>query len=193
MNLSTHRQISRKLYKEIEKKLSITLDKKYFIYGNMKPDLDMDLFTKSHRIKDSLDFVVDRINNIMYKEYTSLKKFSVDIGIITHFLSDFFCTVHYHENTKGYSSLIHHVKYEIALQMKIRKILKDIPLDFSWNHVYKINKDNIYQVIYQLSQAYGKVRPSMENDIFYALKVSMLLSVYIINNSVFFINKKAAA
>lgn len=182
MNVSTHKQIALKIYQQYNMHFE-KLDKKSFIYGNIKPDITIGLRRKSHKMKESLDFIVKRINKLTSTRYTSVKKFSIDLGIINHFLADFFCSVHFFEETKEYNNIILHILYENKLAKRFNKIKDNISLYNSQNEINELSSDNLSEAILNLANTYSKIIPSIDNDIQYILKVTSLISLYIINNS----------
>lgn len=192
MLFSTHRLISNKIHKAIENNLSINIDKKGFIYGNVKPDLDLNLLIKSHRISMSLKFVLKLVDKIINNKYTTLKQFSIDLGVINHFISDFFCYVH-NEEISGNMSLLQHIIYEVQLHRKFKALEQNINLNLSTKDIRVIRKYNPIEMILKLQEDYYKAKKHIVNDIEYSLKASFVITLYIIDNAVFFNEERKIA
>ncbi|ERJ12114.1 zinc dependent phospholipase C family protein [Haloplasma contractile] len=190
MKLPTHKRIAKYVHNEINKSYKIELDLKYFTFGNIRPDIDPRLVKKIHRLKGSLDYVVSEIERVIETDYTSMKKFSMDLGIIMHFLSDFFCAVHYHEDTTGLITLYRHLKYEGKLKKDFPVLAKNTNIILTYSDLYRVKKTGIRETIMQHEQSYSKLAPRIENDIYFVLKITKLISLYVIDNCKFF-NKEA--
>lgn len=104
MNLITHFCISLKLAKIIRSNYSDGINTLGFIWGNLKPDICPSLIKIPHYKKDSEDFISNEISYILETKYSQFNKStykkSERLGVIAHYLSDFFCYVH-SENFKG--------------------------------------------------------------------------------------------
>ncbi len=179
MNAFTHKHIALKIYNQYEYLFPEYLNKRSFIYGNIIPDLSIELRMKSHKMKDSLEFIVERINKLTNTPYTSIKQFSIELGIINHFLADFFCTVHFHKLTKDLNDFIYHLHYEKELAKQF-KIMKDnISVYILEDELNHISVDNLSEIILDFANSYSKNTPCIENDIQYMLKVTSLVSLYV--------------
>ena len=119
MLVNTHILIGEKVYQNLYELFKTNLCKNKFIYGNIKPDLVYRLSSKSHCIDDSLDFVLEEVNQLILSKDCK-EEFSVKLGVINHFLSDFFCSPHYFKD--DFNGLIKHLNYELHLH----KVLKDM-------------------------------------------------------------------
>lgn len=102
MNLILHLELSLIIRKAVEKELDIKIDTLNFIYGNIKPDIIPTSI--SHYKHAAMEFVQDEIEKLASLSFNKskrwLKQFSERMGIITHYLSDFFCYAHseYYQN-----------------------------------------------------------------------------------------------
>ena len=69
------------------------LNRKSFIYGNIKPDNLFQKTPKKHLELEALDFIIEEIENFDYD--CDSKEMSIKLGVICHYLCDFFCLPHY--------------------------------------------------------------------------------------------------
>lgn len=122
LNIFTHLGISRGIMAAIERNLDIKLDKIGFMLGNIRPDLDSRLSSIPHLKKAAMDFVSSEIQNLLAADFKtskdSLREFSERLGIITHYLSDFFCYAHSEHFT---GNMLKHYMYENRLSIYCRK------------------------------------------------------------------------
>ncbi|WP_439649978.1 zinc dependent phospholipase C family protein [Cytobacillus pseudoceanisediminis] len=76
-----------------------SVDTPTFSWANMKPDFIPNLAKRKHYIEESFDFVVDKILSLLkLPSYNLLdknkrKRIDVEMGIICHFLTDFFASL----------------------------------------------------------------------------------------------------
>ncbi|KAB3535747.1 zinc dependent phospholipase C family protein [Alkaliphilus pronyensis] len=183
MIMETHMLIGQKVFNNINELTNMNLNRTSFIFGNMKPDIVYSLLKKSHRMKDSLYFVIKEIDKLLTSEIKDKNKFSSSLGVINHFLSDFFCSAHYY-NLDKFNGGINHIRYELKLHKTFKKMEKEKQLNLQELNINRYMKDTVLNSIYSLENEYKKQEPSMENDIIFALRVSTVISVYILNNSV---------
>ncbi|HWQ72398.1 MAG TPA: zinc dependent phospholipase C family protein [Desulfitobacteriaceae bacterium] len=96
MNVVLHLELSQIIRKAVEKELDIKIDALSFMYGNIKPDIRPT--SVSHYKHTAMEFVQDEIEKLASLRFNKSKRwkkqFSERMGIITHYLSDFFCYAH---------------------------------------------------------------------------------------------------
>jgi len=122
MNIFTHLGISRGIMAVIERNLGIKLDGVGFVLGNIKPDIDPKLSSVPHLKNTVMDYVSSEIKSLLSMEdkikNRCTREFSERLGLITHYLSDFFCYAH-SEYFKG--NILKHCIYESKLSKYCRK------------------------------------------------------------------------
>lgn len=118
MNVFTHLGISLKLKHIIEMNLPIKLRTFRFLLGNIKPDLSSRYVNIPHFKKASEVFIRKEIQDLMETKLLEYKKctgnFSERLGIITHYLSDYFCYAHTEYFT---GEMLEHYSYEMKLSL----------------------------------------------------------------------------
>jgi hypothetical protein len=113
MIIHTHTAIGNLLHSYITENTNLVLDKKHFILGNIKPDINHSLRSIPHRSKDIID-VMECLKDELVNRNQSIETFSLKLGILCHFLSDTFCRYHFVDHLWE-RNIIEHVKYEISL------------------------------------------------------------------------------
>lgn len=184
MLIPTHRIIAHNVFKNVNSNLNFKLSKSMLSYGSMKPDIAPSLKSKKHYKDPTLDFVIDEVIKLMEiglsEDVVSINKFSVKLGVITHFLSDFFCLPH-HDRNYFADKLKEHMIYEKNLHYKFK--------DFSGLEKIKIpsimglEKADIKNFIEELHYEYSNSPMGYENDIKGSINISSAISMIIIENS----------
>lgn len=188
MNLLTHLDISLKLKKVIEQNYTIKLNTLRFMFGNIKPDLFPWLFQTPHFKKNADSFVRQQIGKILNEKIQNNSKcngkFSERLGVLTHYLSDFFCFAHSDAFTDGL--LVHNI-YEFGLTLMTMKnsvLLKKTLLD-SRIPIHQ-NVFSIYRHLDELHQNYSRIRRNATplEDMVYALSACKCLCFSVIASCV---------
>lgn len=167
MNFLTHIMISEILYRRLARKIS--LDRKAFIYGNIKPDLSPQCLRKPH-ILDNYLFIVHHEASCLKKEKPPEKEFSVDLGVICHYICDFFCYCHL--NHALYHRFIFHFIYEIRLHLVMCSLLLKNGIRLKRGN--KNHENNIAFMIMDIRKEYLAKQNTLQRDIEYALLTSLL-------------------
>ncbi len=187
MFMQTHSLISQAVASVIQERLNFTLNKDAFQYGSIKPDFYPHLMLMPHYKESSSDIIYKRIQDLQHQSIPlnakALKHYSLELGVINHFLADYFCAVH---NEDKKSALPSHLFYEHQLARKfansnIKEIsssiitsLKKTPAEYKSNLVDYINKRHIEYLN----------RPSdMAKDIYFSLEVCIVASSEILLKS----------
>ena len=105
MRLEIHYRIAKKISAEM-KELGLHLHESSFLFGNFFPDLIHSYFWCKHEYSVSRDFLRKKIERLKKKPIF----FSFRLGVLTHYICDYFCYPHSSSFDKG---LIHHITYEI--------------------------------------------------------------------------------
>lgn len=126
MMMKTHIIISKSLLENTDESKKFFLNESNFIYGNIKPDIISKYKLKKHYLIESYDMVRKKIEALSSLDLDKLEKyytkaeFSQEVGVICHFLTDFFCVAH-SERWEFKHSMKIHVQYEHGLT----KVAKD--------------------------------------------------------------------
>ncbi len=139
MLIKTHKILAYNILEQASQDKKFLIEKKKFIWGNIKPDCVSKYKLKKHFYDESIDMILEKIDFLstltveeIYSSYGK-NKFSSELGVICHFICDFFCLAHY-RRWRLKSALKKHMTYEqelgrIAKSFEFKKVsqeLKDI-------------------------------------------------------------------
>jgi predicted transcriptional regulator len=170
----THLLICNILYKYLLKKTNFVLDYKAFSYGSIKPDIEKWSIKCDHTFEASIRVVDSYAKRLMSKKM-SQREFSVGLGVVCHFVSDYFCLHHQREYWKR-DSMAHGI-YEIKLHAEILKlVLNDkLRVDYSCKE-----EDTVSKVVMKFKAKYDNEPEAMMKDISYSIAASAAVSEMII-------------
>lgn len=166
MNFLTHVMISKTLYRHLSKKME--LDQKAFSYGNIKPDLSPQCLRNPHMLENYL-FIIQHDSNRLISHNTPVKEFSIELGVICHFICDFFCYCHLNHNL--YHKLFRHFIYEIRLHMVFCGMLLGHKIKLPSNR--KGPAGNLAAMVIEMRREYMTKQQTLQRDIEYALLTSL--------------------
>lgn len=180
--INTHKAMGQNIIKYANTKSVYLINDKRFIWGNIKPDCTPKYKFKKHYFNESIDMVVEKIIHLssltleeVYYDMT-IGKFSEELGVVCHFLCDFFCAPHYYRwEFKSTSAVKHHMRYE----KKLAKLAKDFELTGIINT--DIEPSNVKSFILQLQKQYdGSL--DYHNDLTFSYYVCDSVLNMILNN-----------
>ena len=120
MRLKIHYAISKIIYAELWE-TGINIKEISFLFGNIFPDLIFSFLWRRHEYKHSKDHFKKMLDEIKNKSsFISFK-----LGVITHYISDYFCYSHMAIFNKG---LISHIFYEMQQKIPIKLLKFDLPI-----------------------------------------------------------------
>lgn len=179
MILNTHLTISNALIENLDSSKSFFYKRKDFIYGNIKPDMTSKYVLHKHYLKESFDMIIGKIKSLcklsldFIEKYFSISKFSQELGVICHFLCDFFCVPH-SQRWEFSHSFKKHVIYEKDLQ----SIAKDT--NFKTLEKASIHHIGVEEFFNKLYKEYVK-KEDFENDLFFSTYMCNSVVDYILN------------
>lgn len=166
------------------------------MWGSVSPDVLPQYKIKRHYYQDSIDFVILKIAKLIFLnrfldfrkcDYAALKLFSTDIGVISHYLSDYACIAHA-ENWAMPKNLVKHLNYE--------KELNDLAKTYDFKNTINLDRPEIKASTNELStvpviktyvsESIGKYLENqrqefqMNKDLDYALALNIGIFEYII-------------
>ncbi len=114
------------------------INRNRFIWGNVKPDCVLKYKRMKHYYDESIDTIIKKIYFLslltlddFYYRITPAK-FSEELGIVCHFLCDFFCAPHYYRwECRSTKSTKEHMLYEKRLAKRTKSFVPE----------YKCKKD----------------------------------------------------
>lgn len=181
---NTHAYIAEKVYTYLRDYNGITLAKGFFKYGSIKPDFVPRLVNIGHYKEESMNFVQEEIvklSSIPYREEKEyLKHYSIRLGIIIHYLSDFFCHAHNSKSLK--QDMFKHFLYEAKLESLLGKFEPETILS-SIKLVPALNKENIINYLNIKLENYKETKISHLNDLKWAIEASYSTCLFVTNAS----------
>jgi hypothetical protein len=178
----THKKIAGFAYEALESGLSVKVDYESLMNGSVAPDINPSMVVIPHLKKRSIGFLQRQIEWLTCKalpeDLKEMKEFSYRLGIVIHFISDYFCAAH--NNIKFINPIIHYF-YERRLKAYFDK--HGINLNFT-----KLNFDielsmSIRDFIEQKHTEYLTQRKSMENDFGFTLDAVINITLEIVAKS----------
>lgn len=157
------------------KKENLFLRKKSFVYGNIKPDLTLSLLNRPHYKENCIDFLKEEISRLSESNIgLSVNigtNYSERLGVICHYITDFFCFAH---NPSFDKSILAHIKYEKGLSkyMKSRKLLLN-NIDSIMKYTVFNSNQELFCEIENMHMEYLNSFQSKGIDILYSYHLSM--------------------
>lgn len=192
IHTQTHKLISNHLYNHIKDNYDIELNYEKLTWGSIAPDILPKYKLYRHYYDNSIDYIILRIAKVIFvnrfldlknENSLSLKMFSRDIGIISHYLSDFTCLAHA-DRWELPKSIVKHVKYEKELnEYSKTHIFKDLDLNLDGINIEEGDiikqlpkiKLFIERIVYEYLQ-----EQSFERDLDFALYLNKSVFEFII-------------
>lgn len=183
MDTTLHGRIAYVLAKDIENKYGISINKRSFILGSMLPDINPILRFKSHNKNRIQDEVYDWLLELFKHKGAMDERFYKKLGIILHFIADFFCTPH---NSKFKGNLIEHEIYEKVQDFKWGFKLSSILEEIDEKDLCPIlDYEDLIDYINDLHTFYMRNNVDNRQDLFYAIKCSRIICHSIIESKSF--------
>jgi hypothetical protein len=165
--MNTHKILANNILSQTSMDKLNLIDKKKFIWGNVKPDYVSKYKLKKHFYNESINMILEKISFLsslttkeIYYSY-GIKKFSAELGVVCHFLCDFFCFAH-SERWRLKSDLKKHVSYE----QKLGKMAKSFDFIDATDENLLVEDIEVF-IKYNIKQ-YGEVE-GYEKDLLYSV------------------------
>ncbi len=181
MLCSTHRLIANKVYEIMTSELGMPIDYESLLNGSVAPDKKPYMIIIPHTKNQSLGFLNRYFNwmadKSLPKKFENLKEVSYKLGIIIHFVSDYFCTAH---NDVKFINPVTHYIYEKRLKHFFNKKISRVQFDVK-KCLYDI-PGNLNDFINKKHKEYLSGKRNMENDFYFSLEAVITVITYIVNN-----------
>jgi len=145
MRIDIHYKIAKRICAET-KELGLHLHEKSFLFGNLFPDLIQSFFWCRHEYSASREYLKKKIEKLKKKPFL----FSFQLGILTHYICDYFCYPHSRIYDK---SMLQHILYE--LRQKTPKNFLKMSLDIKSFAIEELDK---------FVDCYEDIRPYFMDD-----------------------------
>ncbi|MCX7950846.1 MAG: zinc dependent phospholipase C family protein [Clostridiales bacterium] len=181
---STHRLIGASIISNLKENFNINIYEQHFLNGCVKPDYSIPLFFIPHYKEKSFDYIMQMVKDLtlfnFYQE-KDLKLFYTNLGVITHFLCDYFCYAH---NNKDLDPIFLHLKYEKQLHTVFQEISIDKFIISSMEKSISLEISSLFQLQHFIDtkhQVYKSTPHFIEKDIYYAIEIATISTYFIIN------------
>lgn len=175
----SHKAIATTLYKTLESHFHIHLDLKILKKASVLPDFHIYWRLYSHRKKHMSTILHNLIYNLENDIYAQkdFKDISKQLGVIFHFICDFFTTSH---NRLSKRQWFKHYTYEKELE---KYILSHIPTVYAYHFDVPsvISFEEYFECVHK---DYLKSEPGFHNDLFFSLDVLMYLCLYLFKENI---------
>jgi len=169
--MNTHKTMGENIIKYANTKSVYLINNKRFVWGNVKPDCAPKYKFKKHYYDESIDMIVEKIiylSSLTLEDVNynmTVGKFSEELGVVCHFLCDFFCAPHYYRwEFKSTSAVKQHMTYENNLA-KLAKNFKPTGIINT-----NIEPNDTKDFIVQLQKQYDGIL-DYENDLTFSYYV----------------------
>lgn len=184
MKSECHVTVAEAVLEMIQKKYGIFLDKENFVYGNTKPDHSLSFLYVRHNIESTFDFVMDNIRALTRRMADCTmndEELSFQIGIICHYITDYFSWAH---NSCFNGGLRKHVMYE-RTQEKLTSVFLDFVKEKASRYEEErcLSMPELMRVILKKHRAYlAEECRSYMTDFYYAISecCEVVLSIFAI-------------
>lgn len=184
MMMNTHKALAGFFIENVERDKKFLISDKHFVWGNLKPDSVSKYKFKKHYFDESFTMIVNKIKFLaslslddIFIRY-SLRKFNQELGVICHFLCDYFCVPHYQRwEFKSPGAVKDHVLYENDLN-KFAKFY-DIRREINTS----LTCEEIRRYINNLQKEYAD-KISYETDIQYSTHICSTIINLVLNEVV---------
>ncbi len=184
MMMNTHKALAGFFIENVERDKKFLISDKHFVWGNLKPDSVSKYKFKKHYFDESFTMIVNKIKFLaslslddIFIRY-SLRKFNQELGVICHFLCDYFCVPHYQRwEFKSPGAVKDHVLYENDLNKfaKFYNIRREINTSLTC--------EEIRRYINNLQKEYAD-KISYETDIQYSSHICSTIINLVLNEVV---------
>ena len=189
MDPRTHVIIAKKIYNALDPQKKSIIKKKNFIYGNIKPDLVSKYKLRKHYRKESYEVILEKIeklskinslDEIQKKKYFC--NFSQELGVICHFICDFFCVPH-DERWEFKHSMFIHIAYEKKLNFIERKYSFEKNIDINLNSFDDVK--NFLSAIYD-DYKKDEYLDTYKRDLKYSYNICLIIISKILDEMIYY-------
>lgn len=180
MNVFSHFMMGKLLYHNL-KNIDIKLKRNAFIFGNIKPDVSSRYNKLPHYKKDVYSLFKSEVLALCDMKVSEGSSFSSEysekLGVICHFISDFFCFAHCEQfDNRGWNHFIYEMKLSFYM-LKRKKSMKNIDNLMDYSQFY--NTNSIFEEMDKENEEYFASHQSEGMDVLCSLQncISMVLAV----------------
>jgi hypothetical protein len=172
MNTFSHIMLGDYILEAIYDRHGIVLHRKSFLLGNILPDCQLSFMSRPHQPEYWQDYINGQVARLLREKTGSRtfgRRYSLRLGIICHFYTDFFCYAH---NTAFSGTSREHLKYEWDIHRRIKRGIAPVPLASLDEALCRgMTPHEIHEGFARLHREYTvRIGPSERRDIRYTLR-----------------------
>ncbi len=175
MLIYSHKKMSEFIYSNIEENTSFALNKLMFKLGNMSPDLPLYHRHLKHYKYQNFEAILHMIEELSLinpsESVAKLNFYSYRLGVITHYVCDYFCLPHHDRDAYG-DKLKEHLLYEKNMHKDVKNYNNENTI---YDDLVDFNDVNLKFIVDTFMMKYVEDESSSENDIKYAISASSLV------------------
>ena len=195
---ATHALYARNVQEHLSLTYGVKLKRVSFLYGAIEPDFSSMFKKYPHYLNQSLDEISERvelmIEGLDTKKELETMAFSRELGVILHYIADYFCRVHNDIRGVPHPKNRRHIHYEQKLHKFIKQCHLEVlreevanSLEYDLKEIDRMSfKDYvIYQHNKYMKEASKRVisenkRMVKETDVVYSYEMELLVASYIV-------------
>ena len=172
MRKKSHISLTRLLIKNMGKE-ELLKHKKSFYIGSILPDCVPSFLTRRHTIDETF-FIVKKELEELIEHYSHQDridaKFCRKLGVITHYIADYFTFPH---NTSFTGSIKEHCNYEKQLKIKLREYVYSVEAQRNRHEKVRFNShEDLLTFIHRMHRQYMQEVGAVKADIEYIVDES---------------------
>ena len=196
---ATHALYAKDVSEHILLVYGVKLKRYSLIYGTIEPDFSSTFKRKyPHYLKDSLDEISDRLDVIVEsldtKRELETVAFSRELGVILHYIADYFCRVHNDIGGVPHPRRSKHLRYERNFHKFVKRchlevlretVMKELEYDLKEIERMSFKDYVIYQHNKYMKEASKRSisqskRMIKETDVVYSYEMQLLIASYVV-------------
>lgn len=179
MNIFVHLLIAGAVKKSVSDQVGIRLNSISFLYGSILPDISGKYQEFPHFLRQSFGFVLDSAEALTDPGagLTASSSYGLKAGVLTHYLSDYFCYVH---SEKYQGGICRHHLYEAAMLFSFRRALLLIK---GQKYRSDLRPQELGNFILSSVEEYQAIYDGKEKDIYYAIRISVAIAVCLLREA----------
>lgn len=171
MRKKSHISLSRYLVAQLQNE-ELSKHKKAFYIGSILPDCSPSFFTQKHTYEGTIHIVREEIMELV-KQYSVDEsidtKFCRKLGVVTHYIADYFTFPHNQHYTGG---LRDHCLYEKTLKYSLKQYVTNKVEARNQATIFHLNSiDQLFVLLEEIHQVYRTERGEINTDLFYIVEV----------------------
>lgn len=178
MLCETHKLIASKLYETVKSEYGKYIDYQSLLEGSIAPDNVPSMIIIPHTKKNSSGFLNKQIQyliNCSSIQDFNPKDFSYRLGIVIHFVSDYFCTAHNHY--LYINPVVHHI-YERKLKNYFKRNISGLILNSATKNSDSLEK--IRSFLDEKHIQFKSLKQHLENDFIFTMEATAFTTASIL-------------